>query len=186
MDLLRWAESTAEEFLRDELPRRWAHVQSVAGRAGRLAAFLGEDGEILHAAAWLHDVGYAASLATTGFHPLDGARYLRTTDVPARLVALVALHSSAAAEASALGLDDELAGYTDERTLTRDLLWFVDMTIGPDGQCMDFAARMDDVRARYSPDHYVIRALDAGMNERRAAVARASAWIDDVGADAHV
>ncbi|WP_218590074.1 HD domain-containing protein [Pseudonocardia oceani] len=178
---MEWAESTAEQFLKDSLPRRWAHVQSVAGRAGRLVSHLGRDGEILHATAWLHDVGYAPPLAVTGFHPLDGAHYLQTVDVPARVVDLVALHSSAAAEASALDLDEEMAGFVDERTLTRDLLWFVDMTIGPDGQCMDFEARMDDVRARYVPDHYVIRALDAGMAERRAAMARASEWIDSVG-----
>jgi putative nucleotidyltransferase with HDIG domain len=182
VQLVQWAESTAEQLLSEALPRRWAHVQSVAARAGALAPHLGEEGELLLAAAWLHDVGYARELAVTNFHPLDGARYLRTTDVPSRLVDLVALHSSAAAEASALGLDDELAEFADERTLTRDLLWFVDMTIGPDGQCMDFDARMDDVRARYSPDHYVIRALNAGMAERRAAVARASEWIDRVGA----
>jgi hypothetical protein len=31
------------------------------------------------AAAWLHDIGYAPAIAEsgTGFHPLDGARYLR-------------------------------------------------------------------------------------------------------------
>lgn len=181
VQLVEWAESTAEQFLRDALPRRWAHVQSVAARAGRLAPHLGEEGEILHVTAWLHDVGYASPLAVTGFHPLDGASYLRTVDVPDRVVDLVALHSSAAAEASALNLDEEMAGFVDERTLTRDLLWFVDMTIGPDGQCMDFEARMADVRDRYDPNHYVIRALDAGMAERRAAMARASEWIDSVG-----
>ena len=31
----------------------------------------------LVAAAWLHDIGYAPELVETGFHPLDGARYLR-------------------------------------------------------------------------------------------------------------
>jgi putative nucleotidyltransferase with HDIG domain len=181
VQLVEWAESTAEQLLSDVLPRRWAHVQNVAARAGRLASYLGEDSEILHVSAWLHDVGYAPPLAVSGFHPLDGAYYLRTVNVPDRVVDLVALHSSAAAEASALGLDGEMAGFVDERSLTRDLLWFVDMTVGPDGQCMDFDARMDDVRARYAPDHYVIRALDVGMAERRAAVARASEWIDSVG-----
>ena len=28
------------------------------------------------AAAWLHDIGYAEELLDTGFHPLDGARFL--------------------------------------------------------------------------------------------------------------
>jgi putative nucleotidyltransferase with HDIG domain len=181
-----WAASTAEEFLRSPLPRRWAHVQSVAARAAELAGPLGEDGELLHAAGWLHDVGYAPPLAAAEFHPLDGARYLQSTGAPARLIDLVALHSSAAAEAEVLGLTDQLAEFRDERTLTRDLLWYCDMTTGPDGQRMDFDSRMADVRERYNPDHYVIRSLDAGMAERRAAVLRAEAWIRRVGALGHV
>ncbi|GAA2868928.1 hypothetical protein GCM10010472_27860 [Pseudonocardia halophobica] len=86
-------------------------------------------------------------LATTGFHPLDGARYLVSADVLERLVGLVAMHSSAAAEAELFGVADQLAEFSDERTLTRDFLWWCDRTIGPDGQRMTFAERMDDVRA---------------------------------------
>ena len=180
MQLVEWAERTAGDLLSAELPRRWAHVQNVAARAGRLSEFLDDDAELLHAAAWLHDVGYSPALVATRFHPLDGARYLAATAVPSRLVGLVAFHSSAAAEADALGLTDELVEFSDERTLTRDLLWYADMTIGPDGQCMDFAERMADVRARYASDHYVVRALDAGMAEREAAMSRAAEWIDRV------
>ena len=55
------------------------------------------------------------------------------------------------------------------------------MTIGPDGQCMTFEERMDDVPARYGPDHYVTQALDRGMAERLGAVERAEAWIASVG-----
>jgi hypothetical protein len=157
------------------------HVQNVADRAGWLASRLGGDGELLHAAAWLHDVGYAPELARTGFHPLDGARFLQGTDVPERLVGLVAFHSSALAESELFGVADQMAEFTDERTLTRDLLWYSDMTIGPDGQCMTFHERMDDVRARYGPDHYVIQALDRGMAERLGAVTRAERWIEEVG-----
>jgi len=176
-----WAEETARDRLAEALPRRWSHVKAVARRAGQLSNALGEDGELLHAAAWLHDVGYAPALATTGFHPLDGARYLVTADVPKQVVGLVAMHSSAAAEAELFGVADQLAEFSDERTLTRDLLWWCDMTIGPDGQCMSFAERMDDVRARYGPDHYVTQALDRGMAERVGAVERAEAWIASVG-----
>ena len=32
------------------------------------------------AAAWLHDIGYAPAVDDTGFHPLDGARYLRDVE----------------------------------------------------------------------------------------------------------
>ena len=38
---------------------------------------LGADADLIEAAAWLHDIGYALGLATTGLHQLDGARYLR-------------------------------------------------------------------------------------------------------------
>jgi hypothetical protein len=48
------------------------------------------------------------------------------------------------------------------------------MTTGPDGQCMTLTEWMDEVRERYGPEHYVARALDAGMAEREAAVQRAS------------
>jgi hypothetical protein len=89
-------------------------------------------------------------------------------------------------EAEALGLAGELAEFEDERTLTRDLLWYADMTTGPDGQIMDFEERMADVRARYDAGHYVIRALDAGMGERRAAMARAETWLERVGAVSQV
>ena len=54
-----------------------AHVQAVAARARSLAAVLGADADLLEAAAWLHDIGYAPGLAVTGLNALDGARYLR-------------------------------------------------------------------------------------------------------------
>jgi len=146
-----------------------------------MAGALGTDGELLHVAAWVHDVGYSPELVSTGFHPLDGANYLRSVKAGERLAGLVAFHSSAAAEAEALGLDDQLDEFTDERTLVRDLLWYADMTIGPNGEVLTFEERMNEVRERYSPDHYVVRALDAGMGERRDAVVRAERWIEEVG-----
>ena len=58
------------------LPRRWAHVQGVAARARSLAPVLGADADLLQAAAWLHDIGYAPALSLTGLHALDGADVL--------------------------------------------------------------------------------------------------------------
>lgn len=55
------------------------------------------------------------------------------------------------------------------------------MTTGLDAQYMTFPDRMDEVRSRYSPDHYVVQALDAGMAEREEAVERAREWIASVG-----
>ena len=40
---------------------------------------------------------------------------------------------------------------------------------------------MAEVRERYGPDHYVTRALDAGMDERLGAVRRSREWLVLVG-----
>ena len=76
MNLADWAEDTARSILQTPLPRRWAHRQGVAAQARTLEVILGKDADLLVAAAWLHDIGYAPDLVDTGFHPLDGARYL--------------------------------------------------------------------------------------------------------------
>ncbi len=44
--------------------------------------------EALVAAAWLHDIGYAPEVTDTGFHPLDGARYLVGLGIAERVVNL--------------------------------------------------------------------------------------------------
>jgi HD domain len=102
--LASWGEQLARALLHEPLPRRWAHVQGVAARARDLAPVLGTDADLLEAAAWLHDIGYAPSLATTGLHQLDGARYLRDTHhADAMLCRLVAHHSCAIIEAAERG-----------------------------------------------------------------------------------
>ncbi len=57
--LASWAEDLVQALLQEPLPRRWAHVQGVAARARSLAPVLGADADLLQAAAWLHDIGYA-------------------------------------------------------------------------------------------------------------------------------
>ena len=76
------AEDLAEPMLAASLPRRWRHVRSVARRARWVAKQLSLSDDLV-AAAWLHDIGYAPELVVTGFHPLDGARYLRREGVDA-------------------------------------------------------------------------------------------------------
>ena len=77
------AEEIARSLLEVPLPQRWAHTQGVAAQARTLAPVLGDEADLIEAAAWLHDVGYSPALAATGFHPLDGARYLRDAQGPA-------------------------------------------------------------------------------------------------------
>ena len=182
MSLAHWAGLTARDCLKGTLTRRWAHVQGVASLAGRLAQDLElkADVDSLISAAWLHDVGCSPNLLSLGFHPIDGASFLRQRGFPARIVNLVAFHSGAEFEAKELGLDRQLEAFVDERSLIRDLLWYVDLTVGPDGQRLTFPARMDEIRERYPPDHYVARALGIAMGERELAIERVEFWIAQV------
>jgi hypothetical protein len=114
----------AEAKLAASLPRRWRHVRSVARRA-RWAAKQLSLSDALVAAAWLHDIGYAPDLVETGFHPLDGARYLRGFGVDGQVVSLVAYHSCAHIEADVRGLGAELASeFSPADSLLSDLLLY--------------------------------------------------------------
>lgn len=127
-----WARAESAAILAGTLPRRWNHVQHVAARALTLADLLAADAELVVAAAWLHDVGYAPDLAASGFHPLDGARYLRRQGADDRLCGLVAYHSAALVEAGMRGLAEDLQGeFTDEASPLTDALWWADLTTAP-------------------------------------------------------
>jgi HD superfamily phosphodiesterase len=90
----------ALDNLADSLPRRWAHVQGVQNRAQiATQVFDHGDAEDLKAAAVLHDIGYSPKIQKTGFHPLDGAQYLKSMGISLRICALVAHHSCAFREA---------------------------------------------------------------------------------------
>lgn len=135
MGLTEQAFTLAESMLAEPLPRRWSHSLGVAKRAATLRPILGRDAGLLEAAAVLHDVGYSPSIATTGFHPLDGARFLRDQEsFDERVVRLVAHHSCALLEAEERGLRDELAGeFAMEQPALVDALIFCDMTTTPYG-----------------------------------------------------
>ncbi|MGH3798401.1 MAG: HD domain-containing protein [Pseudonocardiaceae bacterium] len=160
MSLTSWAETNAERLL-SPLGNRWRHVQQVAEQARRVAeAVPSDDRDLLVAAAYLHDVGYAPALAVTGFHPLDGARWVRDNGPGGRLPRLVAHHSCAIYEAQVRGLVDSLlAEFEPEESATYDALVFCDMTTGPTGKIVSFEERIIDIYQRYGPDHEVTRAL---------------------------
>ena len=171
MTLESWAKTQAERLI-GSLGDRWLHVQAVAREARRVATVLpGEDGDVLVAAALLHDVGYAPSLNLLGFHPVDGARFLRTYGQE-RLARLVAHHSGARFEAEERGLVEELAAFPVEDGPVMDALIFADMTIGPSGQPMTLDERIEEVRRRYPPDDPVHRAIVRARPLLQAAVER--------------
>jgi len=114
------AREVARSALAEALPRRWEHVQGVAGKAERVSASLALSEDVLVSAAWLHDIGYAPDVLEAGFHPLDGARYLAGLGAPERVVNLVARHSNAILEAELRGIGDLVAAFHDEGGALRD------------------------------------------------------------------
>jgi hypothetical protein len=152
-----WAEELARKLLEIPLPRRWSHVQGVAARARELAPVIGDDVDLLEAAAWLHDIGYSPELADTGFHPLDGARYLRDVhNADAILCRLVGNHSCAVIEAEDRGLADVLSGeFPAADAVLGEALTHCDMTTNPDGAVVTVHDRLAEIRERYGPDSLV-------------------------------
>jgi HD domain-containing protein len=166
-----WAEEHAAMLLVD-LGLRWQHVRGVARQAQRVSQALDEDDRpYLVAAAWLHDIGYAPMLATTAFHPLDGARHVRSLGQE-RLARLVAYHSSARWEAEALGLSDDLAAFPHEDSATSDALTYCDMTTSPTGQRITLGDRLAEIAERYGPEHLVVRCLQRAHDYLAGAVQR--------------
>lgn len=105
------ARAVAEARL-EPLATRLAHVRGVAAAADRLVSRIDPlEADALIAAAWLHDVGYAPSLRATGFHPVDGAAFVRAEHFPPVVVSLVAYHTGAMFEARERGLSDVLAEF---------------------------------------------------------------------------
>ncbi|WP_124278047.1 HD domain-containing protein [Streptomyces sp. ADI93-02] len=177
----KWARLVAEAELSEPLPRRWTHSQGVAWRGSELAALVGDEADLLLAAAVLHDVGYAPRLAITGFHPLDGARFLRDSHAAdKRLVRLVANHSFALLEAEERGLravlEAEFPLLDDQRLV--DALVYCDMTTTPDGQVTTVEARLAEITGRYGSDSLVGRFIRRASPDILAAVGRVEAALD--------
>ncbi len=156
-----WAQQLARALLQEPLPRRWTHVQGVAARARSLAPVLGADADLLEAAAWLHDIGYAPSLAATGLHQLNGTRYLRDAQhADAMLCRLVAHHSCAIIEAGERGLADILDSEFDPAPdVLASVLTYCDMTTSPDGQPVPVEQRLAEIHDRYGSGHLVSRSM---------------------------
>ena len=185
--LASWAEQLAQALLQKPLPRRWAHVQGVAARARSLAAVLGADADLLEAAAWLHDIGYAPHLDTTRMHQLDGARYLRDTQpADAMLCRLVAHHSCAIIEAGVRGLADVLSSeFEPAPDVLASVLTCCDMTTSPDGQPVPVERRLAEIHDRYGSGHLVSRSIKeppprphSSADRRQTDAPRGSMWLE--------
>jgi hypothetical protein len=130
------------------------------------------------AAAWLHDVGYAPSVRrSTGFHPVDGALFVRAEGLPAVVVSLVAHHTGAVFEARERGLLNALAEFSKPPELLLDVLTYADMTTGPDGSRVRVEDRVSEILSRYPEDDPVHRAIERATPTLLAAVARIDALV---------
>jgi hypothetical protein len=112
--------------------------------------------------------------AGLGFHPVDGARYVRQQGQE-RVASLVAYYSGAQFEAEERGLVDALAEFEPEDGPLLDTLTYADMTTGPAGQGVDLEERIAEILERYAPDDPVHRAVSRSHPVLREAVERTRA-----------
>ena len=115
----------------------------------------------LVAAAVLHDIGYAH--LDTGLHALDGARFLAAEGFSPVVCNLVVHHTASTYEAAERGVD--LAAYA-AFSVVQDLgeahavLWWADLTTGPQGQDVTVEDRLDEICSRYGPRETVTRFIE--------------------------
>lgn len=170
------ARDTAADLL-ELLPERWHHSAGVARFAARLTPTLAPgERDLLLIAAWLHDIGYRPAICRTGFHPLDGALFLRGEGWPAPVCALVAHHSGARYIAAHLGLGTELDQFAFAESPLTDALTYADQRVGPGGRVVTIDDRIRDTLRRHGPGSGQARAAHlrtpaiyavAGRVERR-------------------
>jgi hypothetical protein len=159
-----WARDIAASLLAP-LVQRWAHTLGVVERAqGFRPTLSASELDVLVAAAYLHDIGYAPGLVRTGFHPLDGASFLRAHGRE-RLACLVAHHSGARAEAEERGLLEALERCPEERSLVANALTYCDLRTDAAGAPISVSARLGNIVARYGEHHPVGRAIGRSRQE---------------------
>lgn len=155
------------------VPRRWAHVQGVAASAAAIVTLLEpEHADEIVAATWLHDVGYASDVATTGFHPVDGAHFAQNAGLPALVVSLIAFHTGSEFEARQRGLLADLNQFVPPPRDVLDVVTYADMTTSPAGMPISAKDRVAEILSRYAQDDPVFTAVSQSAPELLAAVAR--------------
>ena len=173
--MLDWATDFARQLLEEPLPKRWSHSLGVLRVAQRIAPALGDDAELLAAAAILHDVGYADVAIDTHQHMIDGGRFLRSQGVDDRICVIVAHHTSSLWEAHELGLDAALAEFEVDDPALVDAITYCDLSAGPTGADVRPADRLAEVLARYGEGHVVYRAVSAARPQLLDACTRVDA-----------
>lgn len=174
VDALWWPAVLASGLLEVELPGRLLHLFGTARQARRLRGVDGVVRDVLEPAAMLHDVGYASDLVDTGFHAIDGGRYLRSIGVAEAIVSVVAHHTCAVVEADLRGLSSALAAFERPPTLMAEAMIYCDMTSGPRGEVMSAEERIADILVRHRGNQVLEQFIETVQGELVAITARMS------------
>jgi Cof subfamily protein (haloacid dehalogenase superfamily) len=154
-----WREEDAVRLVKELPIERQNHIQEVVRRSKRFQAssYIPQHGN-LPLAAWFHDVGYASSIRTTGFHPLDGAAYLAASGAPDELIGAVFCHTGAFSEARSHSEAAQFYSLYDAESFREplaDALTYCDLHSDPSGNPVTPAERLQEIVKRYGSDHPV-------------------------------
>ena len=165
--LVRYAQDCARTLLADDYPEQWERSRRAAAQAATVVEVLDRPrGEIMVAAAWLHAVGHARTVITSGCVPIDGAIHLLAEGWPTPVVNLVAHQGQARLLAAAYGDVERLALFDRIQGWPSDILdYAVTMGLPPEGTTdPEVGLRL---AAKQVPASLAITARDRSMRERR-------------------
>src|SRR6478735_2884086 len=161
-DCCVWSESRSRSVAREwvsGMPGRWQHLSAVGRLAECVRAQTPGVSSAVVSAAWVHDIGYSAALVDTGMHAIDGARALQRFGAPSEVVALVAHHTGASFEAEERELANALLLFPHPDPEALDELTLLDLVVGPTGDLMSPAHRIEEILSRYGREEAVHRAV---------------------------
>lgn len=146
------------------------HTQVVAEKVRRICEAEGVKPSLTRQAlclAWLHDIGKSEHLASTGFHPLDGANLL-IIQGELQLAAMVCHHSGARYEAELRGIT---LPFACPGGAALSILDCADMTTLPSGESCSIEERGSDIARRHgleSFQHLAFRRFQPQLTQQAA------------------
>ncbi|MFD1721369.1 HD domain-containing protein [Amnibacterium endophyticum] len=165
----------SRELLRED-PQRMAHSAGVAHVVGRTATALAlPERDLLVAAAWLHDVGYASPAVRRRVHGVDDAVRAEAAGMPPLVVELVAHHSCAVLEARRAGVHDVLRRFAPPPAPLMDVLDHADAVVSKQGLPRTSTIRLWEAVHRHQDDRIRYEALLVALPARERAVRRVEA-----------
>lgn len=148
-------------------PGRLRHVRTAGAVALLVADCVPERHlDLLLAATVLHDIGYAPQVRDSGFHPLDGARWLLANGADPRVAGAVGHHSEALALAATAEHRAALSALAAPPQAVADVITYADQTTAPDGRRIDPVRRVVDRRRRKPPADAAQWAVERRRTER--------------------